>query len=78
MSCRCIEKKRTRVLGEVLVGDESLADRGHLELELDQRRSSSSHQHVVGPPPLDHRDLEAFVGSPCWMPAFAAAAAILL
>src|SRR5437764_13319275 len=38
--------KAARVLREVLMGDEALADGRHLELELDQSRIEQSHQDV--------------------------------
>src|SRR6266581_2235749 len=39
---------------EVVSGDEAAADRGHLELELDQLRIEQLHQDVVGPLAVDH------------------------
>ena len=60
------------------MGDQSLADRGHLKLELDQRRSEQLEQHVVGSLAVDHETSKPSLCSPCWIPALAATAAILL
>ena len=53
-----------RILGEVLGGDEAAADRGHLELELDELRIEQVEQDVVGSLAVDLRQLEAFVVQP--------------
>src|SRR5262245_25728331 len=50
-----------RMLGEILVTDESLANRRHLKLELDELGIEQLHQDVVSPPTVDRRQLEALV-----------------
>src|SRR5258708_2189333 len=52
------------VFREVLVSGEAIADRGHLELELDQFGIEQLHQDVVGTPAVDARQLEALVVQP--------------
>ena len=53
-----------RILREVLVGDEALTDRRHLELELDQLRIEQLEQDVVRPFAVNRGKLETFIVQP--------------
>src|SRR5260370_4206205 len=54
-------KEAAGILGEILGGVIALADRGDLELELDEPGIEKFKQHVVGAPAVHRRNLKVFI-----------------